>query len=140
MANETVNRSRKNLKFSEPIGGMVTASRKTHWIVTASSPKTPDELSFTSRDQSGFIKWWDITAPKTDYWPVHHTLGRAYAFEVLDFLNNPESKDVTGGELGFICKAIANWMPTVAGSAASGVADGFFSAISGYVSTGEVDR
>ena len=140
MAIETVNRSRKNLKVREYIPGMVTASRKTQWRVSASAPRSPDDLSFTSRDQSGCIKWWDVTVPKTNYWHVHHTLGRAYAFEVLDFLNNPESQDVNGSELGFICTAIARWLPTVAGSAATGMADGFFGAISEFVSTGTADR
>ena len=140
MSNETVSCSRKNLKVSECLPGMVTASRKTKWHVSACAPKSADDLTFTSRDQSGCIKWWDVTVPKTNYWHVHHTLGRAYAFEVLDFLNNPESQDVNGHELGFICVAIARWLPTVAGSAATGMADGFFSAISEFVSTGTADR
>lgn len=140
MASETVNRSQKNLKVREYAPGMVTTSRKTKWHVSSSAPKTVDDLSFTSRNHNGIIQWWDVVVPKTDYWHVHHTLGRAYAFEVLDFLNNPESQEVNGHELGFICTAIAKWLPTVAGSAASGMADGFFSAISEFVSNGTADR
>jgi hypothetical protein len=140
MSNETVNRSLKNLKVSEYVPGIVKASRKTRWLVSTSSPKCADDLTFTSRDQKGCIRWWDVVVPKTNYWHVHHSLGRAYAFEVLDFLNNPEAQDVNGGELGFICTAIARWLPTVAGSAATGIADGFFGVISEFVSTGTADR
>ena len=140
MSNETVNRSRKSLKVSEYVPGIVKASRKTRWLVRTKSAKSADDLTFTSRDQKGCINWWDVVAPKTDYWGVHHSLGRAYAFEVLDFLNNPESEDVNGSELGFICGAIARWLPTVAGTAATGMADGFYGAISEFVSTGTVDR
>ena len=140
MSNENVNRSRKNLKVSEYVSGIVKTSRKTRWLITTSSPNCVDNLTFTSRDEKGCIRWWDVVVPKTNYRDVHHSLGRAYAFEVLDFLNNPEAQDVNGCELGFICEAIARWMPTVAGSAATGMADGFFDVISEFVSTGTADR
>lgn len=143
MATETINRSRKNLKVREyapGVPGMVIASRKTRWCVTENSPKSVDELKFTSRDHNGCIRWWDVVVPKTEYWGVHHALGKAYAFEVLDYIHNPEAQDVNGSELGNICGAIARWLPTVAGSAASGMADGFFGVVSEFVSTGTAAR
>jgi hypothetical protein len=140
MSIDSVNRARKGMKFREYAPGMVNASQKTKWIVSSRSAKSVDELSFTSRSQAGNFCWWDVTVPKTDYWHVHQMLGRAYAFEVLDFLNNPESQDVNGHELGFISVAIARWLPTVAGTAGTGIADGFFEVISEFVSTGTANR
>jgi hypothetical protein len=67
-------------------------------------------------------------------------LGRAYAFEVLDLLNNPSAEGENGGTLGYIMAAIARWLPTVSNSAASGIADGFFGVVSEYVATGSASR
>ncbi|MBK7002997.1 MAG: hypothetical protein IPH35_24635 [Rhodoferax sp.] len=120
---------------------MVKASRKTRWLVGSAAPKSVDELTFTSRDEKGVINWWSVTVPKTNRWGVHYELGRAYAFELLDLLNIPESTDDDTHVLGCISTAIARWMQTVAGScAATGMADGFFSVISEFVSTGTVNR
>lgn len=140
MATDTVIRSIRNLKAKEHFPGMVEASRKTRWLVSSTAPKSVDDLTFTSRDELGRINWWSVTVPKTDYWHVHHTLGRAYAFELLDLLHNPEATDDDPHALGCISTSIAHWMQTVAGSAATGMADGFFSVISEFVSTGTADR
>lgn len=53
--------------------------------------KSINNLSFTSRDNLGSIVWWDVTPPKTEYWAVHHMLGRAYGYELIDLLYAPES-------------------------------------------------
>lgn len=146
MAKAVITRSRdvrpKNGLRVKPDAGTGSAetSRKTHWRVTCNAPKTVDELTFTSRDAQGRINWWDVTPPKTDYWHVHEMLGRAYAFEVLDLLNNPSAEGDNVADLGFIMGAIARWLPTTAGSAASGMADGFFRVISEYVATGTASR
>lgn len=140
MSNATQPRSNHNLRVKDYIPGMVKASRKTQWLVSSTSAKSADDLSFTSRDEMGHINWWSVTPPKTDYWHVHYTLGRAYAFELLDLLHNPEAKDNNTHALGQISTTIAHWMHTVAGSAASGMADGFFSVISEFVSTGTAGR
>ena len=88
----------------------------------------------------GRVNWWSVTPPKTDYWHVHHMLGRAYAFELLDLLHNPAATADHASVLGYISTSIAYWTQTVAGSAATGMADGFFCAISEFVSTGTADR
>lgn len=93
MPTDTPVRSSRNLKTKEYFPGMVKASRKTRWLVSSTSPKSVDELTFTSRDELGPINWWDVAIPKTNYWDVHHTLGRAYAFELFDLLHNPEATD-----------------------------------------------
>lgn len=112
--------------------------RKSTWIVSVDSPKTVDDLNFTSRNENGTINWWDVTPPKTDYWHAHQYLGRGYAFEVLDLVNNPEAEDVEGHELGCIMEAIARSRMCVSG--AEGIAHGFFEVISEYVTTGTANR
>ena len=140
MATDTVIRSNRNLKTKEYFPGMMKASRKTLWLVGPNAPKSVEELTFTSRNKDGGFDWWSVTVPKTEYWGVHYELGRAYAFELLDLLHNPEATDDDTHVLGCISTSIARWMQTVAGSAATGMADGFFSVISEFVSTGTADR
>jgi hypothetical protein len=140
MATPTVRRISKGLDVSPLTNGSVLARRKTHWVVGADSPRTADQLSFTSRDDEGRICWWSVQPPQTNYWHVHQMLGRAYAFEVLDLLHNPDAEPGNERYLGFIISAIARWLPTVSSTAASGIADGFFSVISEYVATGTASR
>ncbi len=145
MATKNVKRNPNELESTPHIGGLVRTGRKTQWIVGGDSPKTVDDLSFTARDAGGRFHWWSVEPPKTNYWHVHQMLGRAYAFEVLDLLNNPEAKDDVGdGQhqhvLGCILGAICRWQPTVNDTAASGIADGFFHVIGEYVATGTANR
>jgi len=133
-------RSRNGLNAKPYPGVGFETSRKTRWLVTESAPQSVDGLTFTSRNAEGRINWWDVQPPKTNYWHVHEMLGRAYAFEVLDLLNNPNAEGENDGTLGYIMGAIARWLPTVSGTAASGMADGFFRVISEYVATGSASR
>lgn len=140
MAEETVTHRKKGLKVRTYGPGLVEASRKTKWLLSHKDKESVDDLSFTSRDKVGRLNWWDVQAPKTTYWPVHHMLGRAYAFEVLSLLNNPDANCDNKCAIGFISTAIAKWLPSVAGTAATGIADGFFGAIGEYVATGTANR
>ena len=139
MAVATVRQTKDGLTSKPYAESLIQASRKTHWLVSQDSAKTVDDLTFTSRDAQGCINWWDVSPPKTDYWHAHEMLGRAYAFEVLDLLNNPAAEKDNESSLGFILGAIARWQSTVAG-AATGMADGFFQVVSEYVSTGTASR
>ena len=139
MLNATQPRAKQNLKIKEYLPGMVKTSRKTRWLVTSNAPKSVDELGFTSRDEGGAFNWWDVMPPKTEHWGAHYELGRAYAYELLDLLNNPEAEEENTHVMGCISTAIARWMPSVTG-AATGMADGFFSVMSEFVATGTVNR
>lgn len=137
MAEATVNRG----LTVKPYGcGMRAASRKTQWMVSSDAPKNVDALTFTSRDNSGRICWWDVAPPKTEYWHVHEMLGRAYAFELLDLLNNPEAEGENEQVFAAVSMAIAQWLPSVSHSAASGMADGFFRVMSEFMATGQAVR
>lgn len=133
-------RTKNGLIVKPIIDSIVRTSRKTNWIVTDRAAQTVDQLSFTSRDSVGRINWWDVKPPKTDYWHAHVILGRAYAFEVLDLLNNPNAKGDNEHTLGYIMDAISRWVATPGIPGASGMAHGFFSAISEYVARGTADR
>ena len=89
MDTKILGRSGRGLKAKAYPGLGFETSRKTQWLVSSSAPKSVDDLSYTSRDAIGRINWWDVSPPKTNYWGVHQMLGRAYAFEILDLLNNP---------------------------------------------------
>lgn len=139
MAEKTSVRAR-GLRVKDYGPTMHETSRRTRWIVSSSSPKSAEELTFTTRLENGNFCWWHVTPPKTTYWHVHQMLGRAYAFEVLDLINNPATPDESRNCLRFILQAIATWLPTVQNSAASGMADGFFEVVDEYVSTGTANR
>jgi hypothetical protein len=117
-----------------------TVSRKTSWVVPPDAPRTADDLPFTSRDEKGFIRWWDVTPPNTEYCHPHDALGRAYAFELLDLLNNPKADDDKAHYLRFISGAITRWRSTVSGGAAESMADGFFDVIGEFLTTGTARR
>ena len=139
MKNQTVN-SAFGLRVKAYAGTMKKTSRRTRWIISACAKKSVDELNFTERVEDGSIRWWQVNPPKTNYWHVHQMLGRAYAFEVLDLVNNPAAQEESRHCLRFILGAIADWLPSVRGTAATGMADGFFEVIDEYVSTGTADR
>lgn len=140
MATSNVGQTRKGLKAKPFANVGFDTSRQTRWHVPLTAPKTVDDLTFTSRDADGRIVWWDVTPPKTNYGHVHEMLGRAYAFEVLDLLNNPQAEADNAGALGYIMDAISRSRGTSSGGAGEGMASGFFSVISEYVATGSADR
>ena len=112
-----------------------TKQRK--WLVPSNTPQTVDDLTFTSRDSEGRICWWDVTPPKTDYFPVFEKLGRAYAFELLDLIHNPEKKEQIALEtFGFISAEITRQGVTMN----DGLYFGFFGAISEFLIAGECNR
>ncbi|MGL6160449.1 hypothetical protein [Microbulbifer sp.] len=110
-------------------------NRKAKWRVPDDAPRTVDELNFTSRDPEGRIRWWDITRPKTDYWHALEYLGRGYAFELLDLINNPNKK----GEVDHVFRCVAQEIVRER-SSDDGVASGFFAVFSEYMVTGTASR
>lgn len=111
--------------------------RKTRWHVSNNSPKTVDELPFFGRDERGHAKWWDVTLPKTDYWHAHQMLGRAYAFDLLDLLNNPEG-EFPEHILSFIVGAQIRWQGN--DPCGGAVVHGFHEVLSEYLETGTANR
>lgn len=85
--------------------------------------RSVDDLSFTSRDHLGRIRWWDITPPKTDYWHAHVEHGRAYARELLGLMGEFDFA-INGQQIGFILKAVGESNPVN-----DGMLTGFFEEI-----------
>jgi hypothetical protein len=134
---EAASKSIRTRGKPQPLPG--PTSRTTQWLLGPAAARSVDELSFTTRDELGRIDWWNVTPPKTDYWPAHQQLGRAYAFELLDLLNNPRAVDQQR-VLSSVLGSIARWLPGVAGTGAEGMADGFFAVVDEYVATGSANR
>jgi hypothetical protein len=118
--------------------GVASVQKKSKWLVPSSAAKTVDDLSFTSRDAAGRVCWWDVTPPKTEYWHAHVVLGRAYAFELLDMIHNPDA-DVPPGIVGYIAQDIFRWSRAQRWGA-DGVPHGFFEALSEFMVTGTTNR
>jgi hypothetical protein len=118
--------------------GIARIQKRSSWLVPSSAAKTVDDLSFTSRDAAGRMCWWDVTPPKTEYWQAHVVLGRAYAFELLDLIHNPEA-DVPPKIIGYIAQDIFRWS-RVQPWGAGGVPHGFFEALSEFMVTGTTNR
>lgn len=111
--------------------------RMTSWYVLRDAPRKPEDLTFTGRDERGLFSWWNATLPRTDYWHAHQILGRAYAFELLDLINNPGA-EVPKHILAYIAEAQArDSQPDPCGGA---IVHGFFEVISEYITTGTADR
>lgn len=129
----------QNLRVKDSGGGFLVTSRKTRWGIPANAPKCPEELPFVGRDDNGRIVWWNVTAPNTDYWHVHEILGRAYAFDLLDMINNPEA-EYPPHVLAYVTDAMRRWGAMQPLGVAEGVTHGFFGVLSEYISTGTADR
>ena len=120
------------------LGFGLEVNRQTTWVVSNEhSPKSVDDLSFTSRGERG-INWWDVVPPKTDYWHVHEMLGRAYAFELLDLINRPSKE--RPHVAAYVCKAVGQWSVSADRLADGGMADGFFAVIGEFLETGTANR
>ena len=100
--------------------------------------RTVDDLSFTGRDANGRFLWWSVEPPKTNYWHCHELLGRAHAFELLDYLQDADADDEFR-EYAFGCVAteIARQAWKIPND---GLYRGFFSVVSEYLATGKVSR
>lgn len=107
------------------------------WRVPSDAARNVDQLSFTSRDAKGIMRWWDVTPPKTDYWGPHEALGRAYAYEFLDLVHSSDKpKKLYKHTFGFIASEIVRRGHTTS----EGLYFGFFEVISEYLVTGKVVR
>ena len=114
--------------------GISETRRRFKWLVPSDAPRTIDDLPFTSRKDDRF-KWWDVEPPKTEYWHPHQALGRAYAFELLDLIHNPEREEIPDDTFASIAAEIVRQRPYM-----DGLYIGFFEVISEYLITGRVDR
>ena len=107
------------------------------WHVGDEKIKTPDDLTFTSRNEKGHRCWWDVTPPNTDYWHAHQMLGRAYGFELLDLINNPGA-ELPEHFLSCIVDAQMRWQGN--DPCGGAVVHGFHEVLSEYLATGTADR
>lgn len=98
-----------------------------------------DSLTFTSRDSKGLIRWWDVTAPKTDYWHTHYSLGRAYALELIDMIQSANKRTREEGKhtFGHIASTIVRQADEIPND---GLYIGFFDTVSECLITGDVAR
>ena len=124
---------------NKDLGYGTLVKRKTKWLVTKGAPKVVEDLSFFTRDSAGRAVWWDVTPPKTDYWHVHEMLGKAYAFELLELVNNPEAEHASG-LVKNVAEAVARCAWTTPGCAGQGMASGFFEVLGEYIQTGTASR
>ncbi len=61
------------LRFSDdtPRDVLLAAAEEHVNAKSSADIKTVDDLSFTSRDKIGRIRWFDVIPPQTNYWPFH---------------------------------------------------------------------
>jgi len=115
------------------------ASRTTRWYVASDAPRTPKDLPFVSGDDGAHgLNWLEVTLPKTDYWHAHQVLGRAYALDLLDLLNNPKA-EFPKHILSYIVTAQMAWKPQN-DPCGRAVVHGFHEVLSEYLATGTADR
>lgn len=119
--------------------GLKEVKRQHHWLLCGNIPKKVEDLPFVCTDSEGRFNWWTVTPPKTDYWHAHKMLGRAYAFDLLDLVHNPEAEKPEH-IVGCIADAMMRWRTTVEPCAGEGIPRGFFEVLSEYLVTGRVNR
>ena len=119
--------------------GLREVKHQRHWILCGNIPKKVGDLPFVGTDSEGRFNWWTVTPPKTDYWGAHQVLGRAYAFDLLDLVHNPEA-EAPEHIISFIADAMMRWRRTVEPCAGEAIPHGFFEVLSEYLVTGRVNR
>jgi len=61
-------------------------SRKSQkWFVPSSAAKKAEDLSFVGEVRGR--GWWNVIPPQTSYTQAHYATGKAFAWELLDYLN-----------------------------------------------------
>ena len=128
----------RNIKLKD-IGFGKEAKRRFVWVLGDDAPKSVDDLAFVGRDTEGRMNWWSVTPPKTNYWHAHQVLGRAYAFQLLDLMNNPEA-ECPEHIVSYIVDSMAHWKRSVPGCVGEAMPHGFFEVLSEYLTTGNVNR
>jgi hypothetical protein len=131
--------AKKNVVVLQRIDGLPGGyrQRRARWYVPQNAPKDAEDLTFTARDSEGRFSWWDVTLPKTDYWAAHAVLGRAYAFELLDLINNPKA-EYHKQILAFIVEAQMRWRGN--DPCGGAIVHGFHEVLSEYLATGTANR
>jgi len=114
-----------------------TTAGKGVWLVPENAPKKSDDLPFVGRDAQGHFSWWSVTLPKTDYWAAHEVLGRGYAFELLDLMNNPKAQ-FPEHILSFIVGAQMRWKGN--DPCGGAIVHGFHEVLSEYLTSGTANR
>jgi hypothetical protein len=111
-----------------------------HWLLFGNAAKKVEDLPFVGRDSEDRLNWWTVTPPKTDHWGVHQMLGRAYAFELLDLVHNPEAEKLNEHIISRIADAMMRWRMTAEPCAGEAIPHGFFEVLSEYLVIGRVNR
>ncbi|WP_040452780.1 hypothetical protein [Hydrocarboniphaga effusa] len=117
---------------------MTEVRRSQKWVISKDAPSKVEDLSFVSIGPDERPIWWKPEVLKTRYSQAHCALGTAYAYEFLDFMNNPHASDDTKELiLGFIVSAMIHgsrdWKAVT-------VAESFMKTVGTYMSTGAVYR
>ncbi len=116
--------------------GLRQTKRNIKWYVPSQAATKAQDLNFTGKDEQGRMTWWDVTPPKTDYCHPHHALGKAYAFEFLDLIHNPDAEKSEHMFSFIACEIVRKRLSMPNESLYAG----FFDVISQYLITGEVGR
>ena len=104
-------------------------------FLTSSVTTKPECLSFTRSGTAGF-KWWNVTPPQTSYTQAHAALGQAFAFELLDYLQNKNARNKSN-VLGYIALEITGErLDTCSGQ----MLFAFFKTIGNYVAGEHIDK
>ncbi|MDO8706025.1 MAG: hypothetical protein Q7J84_13870 [Sulfuricaulis sp.] len=122
--------------------GAVTSirpKRRPGWILSSKAPRQVTDLPFFNRDSEGRAVWWDVEPPKTNYWPAHYMLGKAYAIDLLNYIHaaRQSGEEISPRIFGCIAGEIARKAHTME---TDGIYAGFFDTISEYLVTDTVSR
>lgn len=118
---------------------VVRPKRRPDWILSSSAPRQVTDLPFVGRDSEGRPVWWHVEPPKTNYWPAHYMLGKAYAIDLLNYIHaaRQSGEEIAPKIFGYIACEIARKARTME---TDGIYTGFFQTISEYLVTDTVSR
>ena len=128
--------AKKPLRRTVRDGGRKIA--KGSWAVPGCSAKAGTDLSFVEHTENG-IDWFAVSLPKTEYGHPSHALGKAYAFELIDGLRNPEG-DVGPIHMGIVMSALGKWARQCHHVGMSGFLQGFGAVLGEYIQTHNAAR
>ena len=103
------------------------------WAIPRCAAKAGTDMSFVERTESG-LDWFAVRLPKTAYCHPSEALGKAYAFELIDGLRNPDG-DVGPIHMGIVLSALGRWTKGCDHIGMSSFLHGFGHVLGEYIQT-----
>lgn len=108
------------------------------WALPSDAPKSGTDWPFVAPDDVG-LDWFAVSLPPTAYGHPSIELGRAYAFELIDGLRNPDG-ELGPVHMGIVFAAIGRWSKNCTHPCMGSFLQGLGAVLGEYIQTHNANR